>query len=264
MSHVRAAMRLALVQLRVDPAAPEATLARALHRIGEAAAAGADLVVLPEALPLGWMAATTAARAEPIPDGATCEAFCHAARAAGVYVCTGLVERSGERVYNAAVLIAPDGRVILHHRKLNELAIAHDLYACGDRLGVADTPLGRIGLMICADAFAAGEVVSRTLALMGAELILSPCAWAVPPDHDNTSTPYGDLWRRCYGVVAREHQVWMAGVSSVGPIAAGPWQGHSCIGCSLVIGPDGVPVLEGPYGAAADTVLHVDVAITPR
>ena len=106
-------------------------------------------------------------------------------------MCAGLIERHGSRVYNAAVLIDPSGEVILHHRKLNELEIGHALYAPGDRLGVVATPLGTIGMMICADAFATGQVVSRTLGLMGADLVVSPCAWAVPADHDNAKEPYG-------------------------------------------------------------------------
>lgn len=253
--------QLALVQLLVEPASREANLARALHHIGVAAGRGADVVLLPEALPLGWMDATTGDLADAIPDGPTCLAFREAARRAGVYVCTGLVERAGSQVFNAAVLIDPRGDVLLHHRKLHELEIARHLYGRGDRLGVAQTPWGRMGLMICADAFADGLVVSRTLALMGADIILSPCAWAVPPGHDNVAEPYGQLWRDCYGTVAREHGLWIAGASNVGPIAAGAWRGHACIGCSLVVGPTGEPVLQGPYGAGAETVLTVELML---
>ena len=259
MPQARQTITLALAQLRVEPGAREATLAHALRRIDEAARHGADLILLPEALPLGWMAADTRECAEAIPDGPTCAAFREAAARAGVLVCAGLVERAGEHVFNAAVLIDADGRVVLHHRKLNELDIAQDMYARGDRLAVVDTNLGRIGLMICADAFAEGEVVSRTLALMGARLIVSPCAWAVPPDHDQSRASYGGLWRRCYGTVAREHGMWIAGASNVGAITSGPWAGHTCIGCSLVVGPDGEPHLEGPYGEDADALLYVEV-----
>ena len=126
-------MRLALAQLHVLPGDRAGNLARALAAIDEAARHGADLVLLPEALPLGWMAQDTREHAEAIPDGPTCLAFREAAARAGVLVCTGLVERAGAHVYNAAVLIDDDGRVVLHHRKLNELDIAHDLYARGDR-----------------------------------------------------------------------------------------------------------------------------------
>ncbi len=140
-------------------------------------------------------------------------------------------------MFNAAVLIDPCGEVILHHRKINELAFARALYAIGDRLGVADTQFGKLGVMICADGFAPGQVISRSLALMGARLILSPCAWAVPADHDNTREPYGQLWLDNYGPVARECGVWIAGCSNVGPITAGEWAGRKCIGNSLVCAP---------------------------
>jgi hypothetical protein len=55
--------------------------------------------------------------------------------------------------------------------------------------------------------------------------------------------------------------VWVAGASSVGPITAGAWAGHACIGCSLVVGPTGQPVLQGPYGPGADALLLVDLAL---
>jgi len=80
---------------------------------------------------------------------------------ARVHVCAGLTERDGPSIFNAAVLIDPAGAVILKHRKLNELDVGHASYDQGDRLGVARTALGTLGLMICADAFARGQVLSR-------------------------------------------------------------------------------------------------------
>src|SRR5262249_3954193 len=155
-----------------------------------------------------------------------------------VYVCAGLVERSGKNVFNAAVLVDPAGEVILHHRKINELEIGHPFYALGDRLAVIHTPLATFGVMIWDDAFAKGEVI-RTLAMMGADIILSPCAWAVRAEHDNQQEPYGQLWRDNYGPVARDFRLWIAGASNVGWLRAGPWAGRKCIGCSLLVGPDG-------------------------
>jgi predicted amidohydrolase len=171
------------------------------------------------------------------------------------------VERAEEKIFNAAVLLSPTGQLLAHHRKINELDFAQDLYERGDRLQVAHTPLGTIGLMICADGFANGQVISRTLGCMGADLILSPSAWAVPADHDNAKEPYGQLWVDNYGPVARDFHLWIAGVSNVGWITDGPWEGRPCIGCSLVVGPSGHPVLQGPYGADAETILYLDVSL---
>jgi predicted amidohydrolase len=197
--------------------------------------------------------------ADEIPDGESCLRLRRAARQHGVFVCAGIVERAGQKVFNAAVLIHPAGDVILHHRKIHELDIAHDLYEQGDRLFVARTELGRIGVMICADGFAPGQCISRTLALMGAQVILSPCAWAVPADHDNAREPYGQLWLDNYGPVSREFGVAIAGTSNVGPITAGPWQGRRCIGNSLVLGRNGQELARAPYGENAEAILIVEI-----
>jgi len=162
------------------------------------------------------------------------------------------------------VLLGPQGEVLLHHRKLNELEIGHDLYGLGDRLQVAHTPLGTLGVMICADAFAPGQVISRTLGLMGADIILSPCAWAVPADHDNTKEPYGQLWLDNYCPVARDFRVWIAGASNVGWLTEGPWAGRTCIGCSLVVDASGQVVVRGPYGHDAEALLTIDVTLESR
>jgi predicted amidohydrolase len=216
---------LAMVQMRVEGGCPEANLARAEVLVAEAARGGAQVVVLPEALTLGWTHPSAMTQAEPIPEGAGCRRLREAASRHQVYLCAGLVERSGERVYNAAVLIDPSGAVRQVHRKINELEIGHPYYSLGDRLQVVTTPLATFGLMICADAFARGQVLTRSLALMGADVILSPCAWAVPADHDNDRDPYGQLWRDSYGPVARDFRLWIAGVSNVGEIEAGPRPG---------------------------------------
>jgi predicted amidohydrolase len=246
----------------VEPGRVEPNLARAEDRVHAAAARGAQLVVLPEALDCGWTHPSAREHAGPVPGGATCERLREAARRARVHLCAGLVEASGERRFNAAVLFSPEGDLLLHHRKIHELDHARDLYDPGNRLAVTRTALGTLGVMICADAFAPGETISRTLALMGAQLIVSPCAWAVPSDHDQTREPYGALWRDCYGRVAREHGVWIAGASNVGPVTAGAWEGRICIGCSLIVGPDGKPVAEAPYGKDADTLLVVDMCLS--
>lgn len=255
---------LAMVQMLVEGGEPERNRTRAASRIGHAAASGAQVVLLPEAMDIGWTHPATRELAEPLATGRTSSMLRDLAMTHGLYVGAGLVENESSRVYNSAIIVDPQGKIILHHRKLNELDIGHACYDQGDHLGVAQTPLGTFGLMICADGFAQDCVITRSLGYMGAQVILSPCAWAVPADHDNTSTPYGQLWRDSYSPTAKQFQLWIAGVSNVGPLTAGPWQGRRCIGCSLLVGPDGQHVLQGPYGETAETILYANITPQPR
>lgn len=252
---------LALCQMRVVAGDPAQNRARAAEMVAEARRLGADVALLPECCDVGWTDPASHELAEPIPSGATFLALAAAARANGLYVCAGLVERDSDHVYNAAVLIDPAGELRLLHRKLNELDIGHPYYAQGDRLGVVPTAFGTFGVMICADAFARDQTITRALGYMGADVILSPCAWAVPADHDNQREPYGALWKACYGAPARDFRMWIAGVSNVGPIPGGPWAGRRCIGCSLVVDHRGEPMEMLPYGEAAEEVRVV--RITP-
>lgn len=249
--------RVCMAQILVEGGRPQANLGRAVAAIEGAAARDCKLVVLPECLDLGWTDPSASDLAQPIP-GPHVERLREAARAHKIHVAAGLVERAGQRCYNAAVLIDANGRLLLHYRKINELDIGLDLYSVGDRLGVVDTELGTLGLNICADNFSDSLAIGHVLARMGAQTIVSPCAWAVDADHDN-SEPYGQLWRDSYAQLARLYGVSVIGVSNVGWITGGPWRGRKCIGCSLAMGPGGTILAEGPYGEAAEAQVCVDV-----
>jgi predicted amidohydrolase len=260
----RHGFNLAICQMRVAAGEPLPNREMAASMIAEAARLGAEVALLPECCDLGWTDPAARTLAEPVPEGATFRHLAEAACAHGLYVCAGLVEREGPEVYNTAVLIGPEGELLLRHRKLNELEIGHDFYGPGDRLSVVRTELATFGVMICADAFARDLVITRTLGYMGADVILSPCAWAVEADHDNEREPYGALWKASYGPPAREYRMWIIGASSVGPIPAGPWAGRRCIGCSLVVDDQGEPVEMLPYGPEAALVRVVRIRPVPR
>ncbi|MGD9496978.1 MAG: carbon-nitrogen hydrolase family protein [Armatimonadota bacterium] len=257
-----AAFRLGMAQMLVEGGRIDANLARAEAMIAQAAGAGCALVVLPECLDVGWTSPTAHALAQPIP-GPTSDRLAQAAAVAGVYVVAGLTERAGTRIYNASVLIAPTGEILLRHRKINILSIAQDLYAIGDSVAVAQTPLGTIGIPICADDFASSLVIGHCLARMGAQMILSPCAWAVPADHDNEAEPYGSTWLTSFGELARLYDLTVVGVSNVGWIAGGPWDGRKCIGRSLAMGPGGEVLLHAPYGVDAEGLFVAEVDPRP-
>ena len=256
--------KLALVQMYVEPGELQKNLNHAEDLIAEAARGGADIALLPEVLDLGWTHPSAKTLAGTIPGGRSFEALSAAAKKNRIWLCCGIVERDGDVVYNSAVIIDSNGKLVIKHRKLNELDIAHDVYAQGDRLNVCKTPWGTIGLMICADGTAIDHVLARSLCYMGADVILSPSSWAVPPDHDNLRDPYGKTWRDAYIPVSKEFSVWIASASNVGPVTEGPWKNWKCIGCSLIIGPDGKEELMGPYGEHAEKIMFYNIKPLPR
>jgi predicted amidohydrolase len=249
---------LGMGQMLVECGRPASNLERARGMIRRAAREGCRLVVLPECLDWGWTYPGAREGAQPLP-GAHSDSLAAEARVSRVYVAAGLVERAGDRLYNAAVLLSPEGEILLKHRKINELDIARDLYSTGASLAAVETPLGMLGVTICADNFPDSLELAASLARMGCRLLLSPCAWAVDADHDNTRNPYGALWLGSYTTLAARHDVTVVGVSNVGWLTGGPWQGRQCIGCSLAVGPEGRVLARGPYGVDAEDLIVVSV-----
>jgi predicted amidohydrolase len=254
-------VKTAICQIRVGDGDLEGNCDRAARAVSEAARKGADLALLPEAADFGWI--HDAARSIGEGDSPLAATYAELSGEYEIYVCGGFVERSGEELFNSAALFGPDGVKRLHHRKINELTIARHLFACGDSLGVAETEeFGRLGLMICADAFYGEQAFARALAAMGARLILSPSAWAVPPDHDNAKTPYGDQWRGAYRPVARDLGLPIAACSGVGQMTQSEWKGHPVIGNSLVVGCDGEDIAVGQYGQEEVRLVEVPLRDT--
>jgi len=256
--------KLALIQMKVIGGDRKANLDHAREMIDEAASNNAEVILLPEAMDLGWTDPSALTEAQSIPEGQTCRVLINMAKKHGIFICSGLIEKAGDKVYNSAIIINPEGEIILTHRKINELDIGHPYYALGDKLNVCKTPFGTFGLLICADANTENQVLTRSLAFMGADIILSPSSWAVPPNHDNAKEPYGSLWETAYMPVAKDFSVWIASTSNVGIMTAGPWKDWNGIGCSMVVNHKGELVTKGPYGAEADTIIYVDIAPVPR
>jgi predicted amidohydrolase len=144
----------------------------------EAARNKADLVVLGETLTYVGLGKKFHEVAEPIPGPST-EYFCGLAKKHGLYLVVGLVERDGHLVYNVAVLIGPDGRIIGKYRKVclprGEIEAG---ISPGSEYPVFPTRFGKVGLMVCYDGFF--PEVARELTNRGAEVIAWP-VWGCNP-----------------------------------------------------------------------------------
>ena len=167
-------MRVAVAQLDPKLADKERNLDACLARLDEAVADGVELVVFPECAIAGYMfesAEEAMPYAEEIPGPST-QALIDAAERTGAHVCCGLIERDGDSLRNAAVLVGPDGLVGVY-RKTHLPFLGVDRFVVpGDELPVWETPLGRIGVEICYDL--RFPEVTRTLALKGADIVCHP------------------------------------------------------------------------------------------
>ncbi len=227
-------LRVGIGQMFVKGGQPELNLSHAIDQIQMAAQQQCDVVVLPECLDFGWTHSSALTHAHPIP-GVFCARLQKAAENQNIHVVAGLTERDGDKVYNTAVVISARGKLLAKHRKINILDIAQHIYHPGNSCQVVETELGTIGVNICADNSPASNQLGHALGIMGADIILSPCSWAVPPDFDHEKTPYGDIWKKSYTEIASKYQIPVVGVSNTGEVLDGAWKGWYCIGASLVV-----------------------------
>jgi nitrilase len=148
---------------------PSATTAKAVDAIAEAARSGADLVAFPESYIPGFP--VWAALRAPIynhdlfkafvsssvyVDGPEVRAIQEAARTHALTVSVGISERSRTSkgsIWNTNLLIGPDGAIINHHRKIVPTFYEKLIWTPGDGKGltVTDTPVGRLGMLICGE-----------------------------------------------------------------------------------------------------------------
>ena len=226
------------------------------YAIRDAKTAGANFVVLPECSNFGWADSSAVGRASELVADSFIATLADLAQALQIYVAVGFVEQSGDKIFNSAVLLSSEGKIILHHRKINELDFAKEIYSVGSSVNVVETEFGKVGLMICADALSETDQVTERLLSLGADLILSPSAWAVPPTHDNQAEPYGSLWVEAYRRGLGSSRTWIIATSNVGIVESGVWAGHPCIGNSIAMGPGSNDLIMLPFGQDA---VHTEI-----
>lgn len=239
-------MRVAGVQMDIAIGQPEHNRSRMLERLRETAVAGATLTVFPECAVAGYCfegLEEARAHAETLPGPST-EMFARACAELGVHCIFGLLEADEDRLFNAAVLVGPGG-VIGSYRKVHLPYFGADRHATpGDRpFAVHDAGGARIGMNICYDA--AFPETSRTLALLGAELVVLPTNWATGADRvASTLIP----------ARAIENAVYYMAVNRVGEE-----RGAAFIGMSRICDPRGA-VLAAAEGAE-EAVLYAEIEL---
>jgi nitrilase len=195
----------------------QATLAKALGLIRDAAETGARIIVLPEAFIPGtpiWIDtvpiwegdddwyALLVEQAVVVPGPVT-ETLGELARELGVYVVLGVQERDphGSTIYNTTLYVGPDGRLLGKHRKLVPTGSERTVWGMGDgsTLPVVDTPYGRLSGLTCWENYM--PLVRFHLYAQGVDI------WTAP-----TLAP-GDAWVATMRHIAREGRCYVVGVN---------------------------------------------------
>jgi hypothetical protein len=171
-------VRLATVHYKPSGKSPRENCEEYAPLLAEAAKQRADLVVLGETIPAVGVKQKAHELAEVIP-GPTTQYFGELAKEHKLHIAFSLNERAGHLVYNAAVLIGPDGKLIGKYRKVClPPSEVEGGTAPGKGYPVFDTKFGKVGLMICYDGFF--PEVARELSNRGAEVIAWP-VWGCNP-----------------------------------------------------------------------------------
>src|SRR5262245_626100 len=246
-------VKLALVQMRCD-GSPADNLARALTHIAEAAAAGAQLVVLPELFLGPYFCQrkdddAAFARAEPVP-GPTTSALAAAAKKHAVVLVGGSVFEKAQdgRYFNTACVFEADGTLAGTYRKTHipEDILYHEqhYFAPGDTgVRVFATSVGKIAPLICYDQWY--PEAARIATLQGAELLVYPTAIGVIDDavEENITGDWEQMWRAAQVGHAAANNVYVAAVNRVGREDAITFWGGS-----FVAGPAGHVLVKAGDG----------------
>jgi predicted amidohydrolase len=216
-----ATVKIAGVQMEPRLLDRERNLQRCLDFARTAAAEGARLIVFPECALTGYVfhSLEEAMPAfEPIPGPST-ERIAGACRELNVHVVLGLLEADGDRHYNAAVLIGPEG-LAGTYRKVHLPYLGIDRFLDGGDSApvVFDTDIARIGIGICYDAMFPEH--ARVLALQGADILALPTNWP----QRRESIPEHVIPAR-----AMENRIFVAAVNRVGRERGTRFIGHSVI-----------------------------------
>jgi predicted amidohydrolase len=238
--------------------------------IREAAMIGTDLLVLPEQSLQGYIWGLAHeitseereyhfAESETVP-GPTTGRLAALAKKNRMTIVFGMTERDDRALHNSAVVVTPGGSV----RGFRKVHLPGDealIYGAGDNWPIFETPVGRLGILICYDALFPES--TRELTLGGAEILVMPTAWprfTNYPDREKDANSIKDTVAKRYFAcnVARalENQRVFVAANQVG---VDDKSGIEYAGHSQIVAPSGLVIADSGDGEGL-AVAKVDTA----
>ena len=226
-----AGLKISLAQMDVKLGRPQENLATVRQFAEDAAAQGADVLVLPELWSTGYDLENAAGYAAGLEEGVFAETAV-IARQHNLAIIGSCLSNLGEGKFgNTAVFINQDGTIWADYSKIHlfRLMDEHQFLTAGDHLAIAETAWGKMGLAICYDL--RFPEIFRHYALNECVLTFLPAEW-----------PHPRLahWQTLLRARAIENQMYIVACNRVGQSKGTDFCGHSCI-----IDPWGEVLVEG-------------------
>jgi len=235
-------VKLALCQTPSPAGDVELALGVIARAARAAAAFGAGMVLFPELFLPGYNQKERLRDLAEPADGPSLARVSAIARETGMAIVTGFAEREGERLYNAALAIGPDGGTLALFRKLQLFGPTENaLFAPGEGHAHFDHAGHRFGLLVCYDVEFPEHV--RALARRAVDVVLVPTA---------NMEPYRHVARILVPARAAENDVTVAYCNYCGE------EGDlAYTGLSVIAGPDGEPAAAA--GVRGEALLITDL-----
>ncbi len=257
-------MRVALVPLAIVPRNIPRNTERVIHWIRRASREGADLVLFPEAALTGLV--NTDDPAKDLNLGISLSdppilSIQRAARDQGIYVGIGFLEREDGVLYDSAILVSSEGEPVLHYRRISPgwhgPRADPRIYRQGQRLSLADTPWGPMGVLICGDLF--DDTLIQAMRALAPRWVWVPLVRSAPPEVKDVLTWWEKEWR-AYAARIRDLRAWGLLVNLREPLP------YDAFGGTLVVDPRGnLQAMTPPFHAEMRVLdLPLDTRDTSR
>jgi len=238
-------LKVASVQMDIQIGQPETNLECILDKMSVAAGQGAQLIVFPESTLAGYCFGSLDEGLEfaQTLDGPELSRISDRAKELGVHCVAGFLERDGERLFNTAVCVGPDG-IVGTYRKIHLPFLGIDRFTTpGDRLEVFTTPGFRLGMNICYDCSFPESM--RVLMLGEADIVALPTNW--PPTSGRTADVIP-------AARALENHIYVIVANRVGEE-----RGFQFIGKSRICDPRGATLAVADHNR--EEILYADVDV---
>lgn len=274
-----------LIKAAVVQAAPvlfdtQKTMSKLAELARDAAGMGADLVVFPEAFVGGYpkgldFGARLGLRSpegredfrryfESAIDlpGPEASRMGEIARDNGIHMVVGVIERDGGTLYCSTLTYAPSGKLLYKHRKLMPTALERLVWGFGDgsTIGVVDTPIGRIGSVICWENYM--PLLRAAMYAQGVELYCAPTvddrdAWL--PTMRTIA-----LEGRCFVISACQYLTRGDGPADYAPIQGDDPNTVLIRGGSCIVDPLGNVLVEPDFSGETIKIAEIDRRVIIR